>query len=329
MVYPVNIILQNTGEYRYLSARPKDWDAWYHNCDDNSLRQRWYLEQTSVSTPNNYTIKLVGGNPYSTNRKIFIKYDDKNKYHTVIQESDKDPITTFTFEPISGTPYYNIKGNGLYVCSENNNSIYSKARNKSETGGRDKFEVVPVEPFKLLDIRYELTQSDKVIQKPNFVSTTTFTNNTSINQSMAVTFSEKASLTSSFSKTEGISLQVSSSVKISTPFISSDLTMSTTSSKQWTYGSVESNEDSRTYAFNIVAPPYSVLKAKALVRIYDVDATYIARMQGTQSGRIITVTGDWKGITAGEITYEIIESSTGKMLKSFVGTPNSTIDLTK
>lgn len=328
---PVNIILHNSGEYRYVSARPKDWDVRLHECDDNSLRQRWYLEQASPSNNSVYNIKLVGGNPYSTNRYIFTNYDSKNKNHLVIQENNNHAKGDYTFVPTyeNSSLYYIKWGGSLYVSSQSWNSLYFQITNQSQTGGRDKFEIVPVETFKIVDLKYEVTGSDRIIEKPNFISTVYFNNFSSINQSMTVSFSQKATESSNFSKTESVTVQVSENVKVGIPFISAGVNITTTGTKQWTHGRTESKEDSRTYSFELVAPPYSKLQAQAIVRIYQADVTYIATMAGVQTGKTLILKGKWSGIVAGEITYEVRNVESQKLLKSFSETTKSTIDLTK
>lgn len=75
-------------------------------------------------------------------------------------------------------------------------------------------------------------------------------NETSLEQSMEVTFSEKATVSSSFSKNEGFKVGFSSS--ISTPkFLGGggQVTISNENSQSFTLNESETKEDQRTYKF--------------------------------------------------------------------------------
>ena len=67
---PCNLLLQETGDPMFLSARPSNWELRLHGLDDGSLRQRWYLRQ--VNSNSGYNIVLQGGSDRSNNRPIFI-----------------------------------------------------------------------------------------------------------------------------------------------------------------------------------------------------------------------------------------------------------------
>jgi len=111
-----------------------------------------------------------------------------------------------------------------------------------------------------------MNPDDVVKAKPNFVSSLTLNNNTSINQQMNVTFSKKATESSTFSKTKGISLKVGATVQVGVPILAS-ATVSTdlTNSGSSTYGDNESKEDSQSYSFTAIFPAHRIVVAKAIL----------------------------------------------------------------
>ncbi len=211
-------------------------------------------------------------------------------------------------------PYY---GEDLYFAA-NDNSQFRE------------FIISPVEDFELSEVRYSLQSGDGALPIPSFVDEIIVSNRTGQQQSMSASFTRKASETSSFSKTKNISLSLAASVKVSVPIINLDasLSVSRTSSNTWTFGNSETQEDSRTYSFSLVVPPYSNYRATISVAMYEATATYTAVYRGVNSGRTVTLTGKWNGIKAGLITYDIYDFS-GNHLAKIQGVPNKELNLAK
>jgi len=193
-----------------------------------------------------------------------------------------------------------------------------------------RWKIQPAEEYDLVNIRYHFESGDIVNQKPDFITNVVLRNETSVEQSMEATFSEKAAISSSFTQNESFKLSVSN--KISTPKImgaGGEVTITTESTNSASFYESESKEDQRTYRFPVKVAPYTVVNAQAAVMQYQADVHYTATFKGRISGRNITMTGQWSGVTASTITYTLYEQSTKRILKTFVGTPTTEVDLTK
>ena len=180
-----------------------------YNKDDNSLRQRWYI--------NNGGIYLVGGHDLSNSKTISIFTGG------LTQESS--PILTFTTPskpweglPLSyqwlrvGSSYYNIVaypfgGSNVtkYMQSESNtgSSLLFKTAN---TGALAQWEVRPVGDFELLEIAYVPYTGGTLDSIPQKVSIRTVDNSaSSIPVERSFTETVQVTETARYSKTEGIS----------------------------------------------------------------------------------------------------------------------------
>ncbi|WP_286156135.1 hypothetical protein, partial [Parabacteroides goldsteinii] len=107
------------------------------------------------------------------------------------------------------------------------------------------------------------------------------------------------------------------------------LDMTTVSSTTSSFENSETKEDSRSYSFPVKVPPFKKVKARVVVQRYNANISYRAVFKGIKTGKRITLTGKWEGVTASTITYQLIEGENGKVLRSFTGVPTSEIDLTK
>lgn len=322
---PCNLLLKETGEPNFLSARPSNWELRLHGYDDGSLRQRWYLRQINPKDTNSgYYIVLQGGSDRSSNRPIFIN----GGTNLNMQENDSQIPAIFYFENIPNTDFYYI----YVVKSSSKEYIYSKAYGsgyvdlalKSNTGGRDKWEIKPVEKFKFSSISYTVEPSDGIKPLPSYVDAVTVSNQSDTQQSMTASFSRKASESSSFLRTEGFSIQESVTINVGIPLFNAQGNITSTTSESWQFGQSESKEDNRSYNFSLTVPAHRRYEARISVALYNASATYYVTYKGETSGKLITLKGKWHGIQAGKIDYSIIAEN-GSILKNFSGVPQNAV----
>lgn len=193
-----------------------------------------------------------------------------------------------------------------------------------------KWRIVFAESFELIDIVYSISPENIVNQKPDFLTNIIIKNETSLEQSMEATFTEKATISSSFSQNTGVKINISGT--ISTPkFLGggAEITVSKETSNSVSYNESETKEDQRSYRFPVRVPPYSIVNAQAAVQQYEANINYTATFKGQMTGKKITIEGRWEGVTAGTITYTLREGSTNRILKTIIGTPKKEIDLTR
>ena len=187
--------------------------------------------------------------------------------------------------------------------------------------------IMPAEEFELLEVTYTLDDDDIFIQLPSIIENITVDNGGDVQQSMTATFSQKATESSTFSRTHGFSVSVASTFKTGIPVLAEGkLNVTTLTNNAWTFGGSEAKEDSRSYSFPLVVPARSKYTARIAISMYDASATYIAKYKGKTSTKIIELRGKWRGVKAGRINYEII-NETGNTIRSFSETPRSAIVL--
>lgn len=320
---PVNIIMPagsiNNSEY-YFSARPDKSNTILHPVDDKSGRQQWYIEQA----PSGYYLRVKGG---VYGGRVILNAIRNNLQDLGLSIEPANVIKTpWQIEQVGNTDKYKIS----YLLTVNNPNWYktyirawqygsTHLRFDQTNNSLGDWEIRPVEEFELKNISYALEESDVVTKIPSFFEDINLSNQSPIQQSMTATFTSKALESSSFSRTEGISINTSLELTVGAPLIAEGkLITSVASNKSWTFGKSESREDTRSYSFNLAVPPHSIYKARIVVALYNANVTYIATYIQPTSKKEIKLKGKWNGIVAGEINYEIY-NLTGELVKTISG----------
>ena len=187
---PVNIKLVNANtDMIYLSARPKDKTIVLHNCDDGSLRQRWYISKgvntgiPTIGTSSVINIKVVGG--AKTNG--YICPTGSVSAPGLILIDNVFGAAPFFYSPTSdGTSYafsvyFRPDQMGVLGVME---YLYAKTIGGKEVAfgpenvamGKNQWEIVPVENFRLIDVKYVEEENDKVLSSIDFIRTYDFNN---------------------------------------------------------------------------------------------------------------------------------------------------------
>lgn len=320
-----------THNSKFLSARQSNREPCLYHVDDNSGRQKWLIEKVGTG----YMIKAVSGVKNNW-LHLGLKAEETQGVWPRMQSYYTASNMLWDFDRVGNTNLYRVsirsknKNTEVYLSAMSATKTDDLILSKMDNSGLQLWEIEAIETFEIENISYEVNSADYIKAKPSFISKTTAINNTSVAQTMSIVFQERASESSSFSKTTSISTTIAAGGKVGIPLLAEgSLNMSNTTSKSWTYGSSETKEDSRSYSFNIIAPPNTTVTAKAIVAMYDVSVTYIATLRGRTSGKQVKLSGVWQGIKASDITYELTESKSGVVLKTIKGTPSSTIDLSK
>ncbi|WP_270415528.1 ETX/MTX2 family pore-forming toxin [Bacteroides ovatus] len=185
------------------------------------------------------------------------------------------------------------------VIGANDTKIYF---DKYRTNAKQEFSVIPLDDFVIQSIEFYNDQSATLVKQPDFVAKWTYTNRTSVQQSMTTSFTQRATKTSNFSNQTSLSLNYSSTAKVKVPFFGEgSITLGSTLSESYTFGGSETKEDSQTYNFPILIPPYTTLNATATVKKYKLDIRYKAILRGANTGRQITIDGVWTGVDCSEV----------------------------
>ncbi len=303
---PVNILNIGNTKYKYLSAQSSGNKIVLTNKDDGSLRQRWFIYNSI------YNIVLAGGNK---NFNILTHYPSVSIYKgspaLMYTMQEKNPISAL--HNIPGTSYYFI-GDGemilrnelnqqgiepLYLqCTSSNGTKLAYYTQQSDFA---KWEIIPVGEFKVIDIAYA-PQTSTLNRNDQLVDEALIDNdrNTGITYHFNIVGSYNVS--SNFSKTEGVSVAVTESIKVGIPIvegIGADVSISSTqtSSKNWTFGRTENKSISIQHSIDVPIPANTKTRIQAYMTSYDTSVTYVATLQNLTDNKIFKVKGTWKGIT--------------------------------
>lgn len=326
--------------YKYLSIEPqKDyvnlWDK-----DDSSGRQRWRLRK---AYSNSYYL-TSSGNKYGLH---YLWGQYKSKCPDGYPRMYNREIGTFTISPIKNTDYYTLFINGgsngasswiddqtLVVASNGYNTHYVFFLKYGSTN-RKNWEIKPVENFVIKNggaIKYVMEGTDKIDVIPSYIDEVVITNRSTVTQTMTASYSNRASSTSSHSRQHGITIGVSSTLKVGVPVISEgQLTTSISQSNQWSYTESETKEDSRSYSFPVSVPAQTKIVVKIIVAQYRANLTYTIDAISESSGKSLTVKGKWNGVTLGKVSYEItpytLEGGVKGQTKRFIDVPKTVVNM--
>lgn len=126
---------------------------------------------------------------------------------------------------------------------------------------------------------------------------------------------------SSFSKTEGVSVNISSGVSVGAPSIAGGVTVnasiSSTATKSWTYGKSESKQYSLERSVDIPVNPNSTVIVEACMSSYNANIAYVATLRKVGNTKTFRVRGKWTGIKTTDFYCVTYDKSTGKPMKTY------------
>ncbi|WDF54366.1 ETX/MTX2 family pore-forming toxin [Mucilaginibacter sp. KACC 22063] len=173
---------------------------------------------------------------------------------------------------------------------------------RPSNGIAQQFNIVPNDIFKLESIEYINDATATLSQIPDFSTTWTYTNGTSVQQSITTSFGQKASKTSNFTNQSTFTTKVSTEIKASVPFIASGkISTEIGGSISHTYGQSETSEDTRNYDIPLLIPANTRVTATATVTRYNMNVNYIATLRGQNTSKVIKVRGVWSGVDCTDI----------------------------
>lgn len=302
---PVNLILKGGNPYNYyLSAKPKDNAVVLYNKDDGSLRQRWLINSSGIRVEGgahtngyiipigkigNYVPKLINNGQWT--QIHFEEGDVESTYHICTSASG---VHQFLYS-------IDAKNNGLAFAE------------KSKTGGRDVWEIVPVETFTLRDISYFQGIGDRVDSSLVFLRNYYLDNSlNSVPANHKVTISESLKSISQFSKVTGMNMSNkisnSTSFKVGLPSvdINGNVNYEQLTQTTWSYSITDSEERSINWVdeFSTVVPANKLMVLQVLMQKYEFDISYVGTLVGNTTGRTIKLKGRWRGSFGTNIIYK-------------------------
>jgi len=354
--FPINIIVrESNSSARYLTHQGLNKEIVLKNYDaNNNVYHTFYLKRVPLTgelyievpvPPQSFfqTIansafnlpaerKLVSAGVYTNNPNVTVLY---------VKDGTSSIGSCWDIYPSQR----NIGGNGAYIfynsdlfggganffdvynlClqSENANLRFGKYSMQ----GTQEFEIRPIEEFDMASLELFVDNSSFAVKKPDFYQSVDYNNNTDADQDLTVTYSKKATYTSSFTRKNSISLSISTTLKVGAPvFLNGQITASASSTNEWTYGQTEQKEDTRTYNFPIRINKRTRVVATIYVAQYEMNLKYKAVFRGKTTGKYFTEIGDWKGVDCADIKVDVQATNVfgNTQTLTFNGVPTSRV----
>ena len=327
---PVHIKSMANG--KYLSAEAKGVSIYLASSDDGSLRQRWNIELKHNNIWHAY-INLVGGNRTYPNGELTVDVD-----HRVVLGKKLGILSNINVVPSGDGVTYKISTIGevinnpplfpmtipYYIQPNSVSSTNVTAANGDYKGDLIKWQIIPVDEFRVEEITYDLTTDDQLTVIPTQIANKTFVNDTDLPATRVISFQETITNESSFSETEGLKVNVSMSTSAKVGigrFFEGSFSGEVSTEKSWSYtvGSKETKSYTISESITQEVPPRTTIKAELVATKYDADLTYIAKMYGINTGKTIYLKGKWKGVVVQE--SKIVLTQKNKVLKTIKVTP--------
>lgn len=323
---PVNI--KSVSNNTYLSAESSGRSIYLASNDDGSLRQRWNVKLAHNNIYHAY-ITLIGGNETYTNGQLWVY----NNHDTALGpdgptnlniRDSGDGITYKISTPgeTITTPFPFIIPYFLQPISTNKASVI--ADKEDYKGDLVKWQIIPVDEFRVEEITYDLTSNDQLNVIPTQIANKTLVNDTDLPATRVISFQETITNESSFSETEGLKVNVSTSTSAKVgigSFVEGSFSGEVSNEKSWSYtvGSKETKSYTISESITQEVPPRTTIRAELIATKYDADLTYIAKMYGINTGKTIYLKGKWKGVVVQE--SKIVLTQKNKVLKTIKVTP--------
>ncbi|REG96498.1 ETX/MTX2 family pore-forming toxin [Flavobacterium aquicola] len=299
-----------TGSKKYLSTTEDGTKVDLWNIDDLSGRQQWVFNPLSDGS---YNINIYSG---VSNSNRFLSTSEDGRKVDLWTKDDLSGRQRWNIIPLNNDVFSIIVKGGVntarkYLSCTSDGSLVDLWTNDDLTG-RQNWKIEAAGEFDLVGITYSLAPEDVVTMVPSFITSISITNNTALQQTMSANFATKATESSNFSQTKGISIKVSSSLKVKVPFIDGNINTEVTTSASWQYGGASQNEDSRSYNFPISVTPYSTYSITASIAMKKISVNYEATFKHRSTNTIKKLSGRWEGIQASQIVYNINDIKAGK-----------------
>ena len=310
---PIYLQVQgNTSDRRFLSASGKGRELTVEKFNDNAVEQEFYLKilpatsgipyliySKNTGTPirlGEYTkkpdVKVLYASNDATGDLFGASWDIKRGQYTkdsyIIENED------YPRQGSSGS-WYDIY---YSVITVNDSKISFEKYNKLP---QQEFAIIPVEKFKVESITFNTDASATLAKMPSIIHSDGFTNNGPISQNHTFSITDTYNESSTFNRTTSYNVSLTTNLKVKVPFISDEkITISNSSSEEYTYGKKEEHAKTIAYTYPVVVPKYSQANMSLTLYNYTMDVDYVATCVGLSSGRKIKITGRWYGVQVQE-----------------------------
>lgn len=322
---PMNILNVGNTRRSYLSCVESGDEVDLFTEDDGSLRQRWMIAFSDIT--------LVGGNTSfpsfpGLGMGVISIIPNSKSGETYPKLLRIVPNMTHGFELLSNGNYYIFRT----PYSSSDPKVYLQSDTRSGSDLKYKYDhstdlsqwtFAPVGEYELVDLEYVYTSVDNFKPTEIICDRDTYENSSSSLVTWNYTVTTRYTESSSFSKTEGVSVSISNGLSVGLPSVegSPSMNMNTTiqqqTSKSWTYGNSDSKEITKTRTGNIPVQPHTTMKLEAVVFMYEGTVTYVATLRKIGDTRTFRVKGKWEGACYSDFKARTYDVTTGKLLNTY------------
>lgn len=177
------------------------------------------------------------------------------------------------------------------------------------------FEIRPCDDFEVVEMTLSKSGTSSITDIPDFVISESYSNNTSVQQTMTTKITKRAQKTSSFNRKTSLSTQISTTVKVGIKWLAEgEIGFSMGANAEWSYGGQETIADDREYNFPLVIAPRTQINVSIMVRRKKANVDYKAQLRGVNTGILIWEEGTWENIDCTDIvvTLDEYDTTTGR-----------------
>lgn len=184
------------------------------------------------------------------------------------------------------------------------------------------WEISPVGEYELVDLEYVYTSVDNFNPTEVICDRDTYENQSSSVVTWNYTVTTRYTESSSFSKTEGVSVSISNGVNVGLPSVGGtsigiNTTMQQQTNKSWTYGDSNAKEITKTRTGNIPVQPHTTMRLEAVVFMYEGAVTYVATLRKIGDTKTFKVKGKWEGACYSDFKARTYDVATNKLLHTY------------
>lgn len=327
---PVHIInIGNTGN-PYLSCYEKENRFDLRLEDDNSGRQRWFFR-------NGFLVSCGGTRgEVADEYRLVLPNDFSNPEYLSFGNYKKTFVdnTSPTLGSINNLYFLSSTvGDGTILLAARNNDTsiwptkfrYLQSESTRTLMFRDdastnlsRWEIRPIGSFELVDLQYVRTETDIFNANEVYVGDGDYQNDTPIQQNYEFLIDVSYTVSSEFSKTEGVSVTTSGSLNVGLPNILEGVgigvALEQQSSKTVTYGSKKEYGVRETHTIHVAAPANTHIKVRTVLVMNEGNLTYVATLRRPDNGNTFRVRGKWNGAMYSKIIVRTYVDGTNVLL---------------
>lgn len=340
---PIHIMNVGNKRNKYLSAEKSGRNLLLKNGDDGSGRQRWRVKTEGLLYGQAFV--LEGGNSGITSNHEAVLFPDPYKEipDSPIEPNFEKPTTvklrfmySYDVPPRIGCApladgtclisslygqYYPLTSTYLSTKSDTSSAIIFSDNNSTDLS---KWQLSLIGEYELVDLEYVRTTVDNIAPTEVVCAYDEYTNETSSTNTWHYSVTASYTETSSFSKTEGVSVAVSQGINVGLPnllggesSVGFNASIQQQTNRSWTFGNSDAKTVTQVRTGDIPVQPGETVRLNVSSIIYKGSMTYVATLRKIGDSKTFRVKGKWTGDCFSIFKAKAYNPATGKVLREF------------